>query len=138
MEVLGQGWALEAVSLVGVTQVVLLEVGVEVTRDLGGTQVPLGAPLHPEALVAERAVHALDEAVAARRANACGSLLDALHGQEQLVGVSVGTATELAAVVREHGRHLDAERGVKGLLTSPKRFRASAGGALLDPPKLWA
>lgn len=101
----------DAVALMGATQVVLVEEDVEVRLDLVRAEVRVGAALHAEALVEERGVHALDEAVGAGRADAGRT---ALHGEEQLVPMRVGAATEFASVVREDGADLDAEGSVEG------------------------
>jgi len=87
------------------------EVGVEVGLHLVDALVELGAAHDAEVLVEERAVQALDVAVGLRAAHLGGAVLDLLELQEQLVGMAVGPAAELAAVVREHG----GDPGAQGL-----------------------
>lgn len=56
-------------------EIVELEKLVQVSLDLLGADVPGRAPTDSEALVEERSVHALDEAVGARAADAGGTVL---------------------------------------------------------------
>jgi hypothetical protein len=62
----------------------------------------------------EGAVHALDEAVGTRRADLRRAVLDALDGEEQLVGVALRLAAEVAAIVGQHRADGDAEVLVEG------------------------
>src|SRR4051794_18898609 len=57
------------------------------------------AHLHPEELVEDCAVEALDEAVGPGRANLGAAVLDAIQVEVELVGVTVGPA-ELPSVAR--------------------------------------
>ena len=59
----------------------------------------------------QRAVQALDDAVALRTADLRGLVSDVLELEEQLIGMAVRPAPELAAVVAEHG----VDRGAVGL-----------------------
>jgi hypothetical protein len=93
---------------VGALGVVELEVLVEVGLHLVEGLVPGGAALHAEVLIEEGPVEALDEAVGLGPADLGGPVLDVLELEEELVGMPVGTPTELAAVVGEHGVDLDA------------------------------
>jgi hypothetical protein len=63
---------------------------VQVPLDLGDREVEALAPLHPEALVEQRAVHALDEAVGARTANLRVPMRDVLDCEQELVGMASG------------------------------------------------
>lgn len=69
---------------------------------LGGFE-PCAPPLDAEVFVEQRAVEALDDAVGLRALHPGGSMLDLLQLQEEFVWVLVGSATELAAVVGQHG-----------------------------------
>ena len=53
-------------------------------------------------LVEQRSVAALDDAVGLRAVDPRGAVFDPLQLQEQLVGVLVGPAAELAAIVGEY------------------------------------
>ena len=55
-------------------------------------------------------MEALDDAVGLRPLHAGLAVLDALELEEQLVGMAVHAAAELAAVVGQHGVHFDAMR----------------------------
>ena len=65
--------------------------------------VPLRASDDPEVLIEQGAVEALDEAIGLRPAHLRGPVLDALELQEELLGMPVGPAAELASVVAEDG-----------------------------------
>ncbi len=86
----------------------------EVTLNLDRLEVPGRAASYMEALLEERAVHPLDEAVGARHPHACGPMLDVLDTEERFVGMLLGAAAEFAAVVGEDGADEDAERLVEG------------------------
>src|SRR5262245_27021469 len=62
---LGRRPATEAVSLVTSLEVVVRQEPIQVTLNLGRLEIPGRPARHPEALVEQRAVHALDEAVGA-------------------------------------------------------------------------
>lgn len=64
---------------------------------------PGAATLDPEVLVEQGAVQPLDDAVGLRPLHPCGAVVDVLELQEQLVGMLVGPAAELPAVVGQHG-----------------------------------
>lgn len=64
-------------------------------------------------LVEQRAVHALDEPVRARGADAGRAVLDAFYGQQQLDRVLVGAPAELPAVVGEERGDGHAQRLVE-------------------------
>src|SRR5882762_8821839 len=95
-------------------EIVVPEKDIEAPLDLRGLQVPRGTTGHPEALVEQRAVHALDEAVGARRVHARGAMLDPVQAEQQLVGMHRRAAAELTAVVGEDGRDWDAKPFVEG------------------------
>jgi hypothetical protein len=76
---------------------------------LGGLEL-CAASFDAEVLVEEGAMEVLDDAVRLRALDAGLAVLDALKLQEQLVGMTIGPAAELAAVVGEHGLDLDAVR----------------------------
>src|SRR5207302_1552395 len=98
IEGLGRRATADAVALVRALEVVEGHEDIEVALDLVGPLVPLRAALDAEALVEERAIHTLDEAIGTRRADLCRAVLDALDGEEQLVGMALGLAAEFAAV----------------------------------------
>src|SRR5437588_12156994 len=81
----------------------MLEEDVEVALDLGRLEVPRRAARHPEALVEQRAIHPLDEAVGPRRVHARRAVLDAFHAEQELVRMRLGSTTELPAVVEYEG-----------------------------------
>ncbi len=86
----------EPVALVTPLEIVVREEAIEVTLDLFGREIPGLPPFDAEALVEQHPVHPLDEAVGLRRSDAGRPMLDAFEGQEQLVGVALGLAAELA------------------------------------------
>jgi hypothetical protein len=83
---------------------VLTEIGVDSVEGL----VPGGTALHAEVLVDKGPVEALSESVGLGPADPGGAVLDSFELGEYLVGVLVGSATELAPVVGEHGPDLEA------------------------------
>ena len=84
-------------------EVVVAQERVQIALDLGGRDVPGLASCDTEAFVQQRAVHAFDEAVGARRGDLRPAVFDAFHRQQQFVGMLLGLAAELAAVVGEDG-----------------------------------
>ena len=90
-------------------KVVELDEDIEVGLDLLDRLVPFLPALDAEVLVEQRAVHALDEAVGARRADLRGPVLDVVERQQQLVRVVLGASGELAPVVAEYGFNCHAE-----------------------------
>lgn len=101
-------------ALMGALQVVVSHELVEVALDLGDGQIERLPSLHAEALVEQRAVHALDEAVGARGSHLGVAMLDVLQGQQELVGMGSRLAAELPAVVGEDGLHRHAQGIVEG------------------------
>ena len=99
-----------AAALMGALGVVDDEVGVERDLHLLDGLEPGGAAFDTEVLVEQRAMEALDDAVGLRPLHAGLAVLDALELEEQLVGMVVHAASELAAVVGQHGVHFDAMR----------------------------
>src|SRR5690606_1137697 len=87
---------------------------IEVALDLVDADVPGLPSLHTEALVEERPVHALDEAVRPGAADLGLAMLDALHREQQLVRMLLGQAAVLAAIVSEDRADRHAERLVEG------------------------
>ena len=81
--------------------VVGLQVSIQVLLHLRNRLVPGRPALDPEVLFEERAVEPLDEAVGLGSADLRGAVLDVLELQEELVGVLVGSAAVLAAVVAQ-------------------------------------
>lgn len=79
-----------------------------VDRDVEGL-----SALDPEALVQQRAVHALDETVGSRRGDLGVAVLDVLQRQQQLVGMTFGLAAELATVVGQYRFDGNPERVVE-------------------------
>lgn len=100
---LGGRSAPQAIALVAAFEVVVAQECIEVALDLGGRDVPGLASCDAEALVEERPVHALDEAVGARRGDLRPAVFDAFHRQQQFVCMLFWLAAELAAVVGEDG-----------------------------------
>lgn len=80
-------------------EVVELGEGIQVNLDLLDGLVPLFPALDAEVIVEQRAVHALDEAVGTRRTDFSRAMLDVVADQQELVGVLLGPAGELAAVI---------------------------------------
>src|SRR5690606_32007729 len=109
-----RGTALTAIAAVGTPLVVEAQELVEVGLQLIERVVPLLAKGLGKELVLERAMETLDEAVRPGRGPLRRAVLDALGAQVDLVEVLIGTAAELAPVVRQHGLHLDPESVVKG------------------------
>jgi len=64
-------------------EIVVAQEPIEVLLDLGGLLIPGLSPFDAEALVEQRAIHSLDEAIGLRRANPGGAVLDAFERQEQ-------------------------------------------------------
>ena len=79
------------------------QVGVEVGLHLGDALVELGSAHDAEVFVEQGPVQVLDEAVGRGSADLGGAVLDVPELKEQLVGVMVGAAAELAPVVAQHG-----------------------------------
>lgn len=71
--------AFEAVALIGALEIVVAHEAIQITLDLLWADVPGLPSLHSEALIEQRAVHALDEAVGPRAAYLGGAMLDLLH-----------------------------------------------------------
>ena len=69
---------------------------------VGDGLVPDGATLDPQVLVEQGAVPALEDAIALWPADLGGLVFDAFQLKEQLVGVLVLAAAELAAIILEH------------------------------------
>jgi ABC-type thiamine transport system ATPase subunit len=90
-------------------EVVLAQERVQTALDLGRSQIPGLATSNPEALVQQRPVHALDEAVCAWRGDLGCAMLDVLHSQHQLVEILLGLAAELAAVAGQDGSDIDTQ-----------------------------
>ncbi len=80
-------------------EIVVAQSASEIWLDLIDTDVPGLPPSHAEALIEQRAVHALDEVVGARASEFRGSMLDVFHRQQQLVRMTLLDAAELAAIV---------------------------------------
>src|SRR3990172_11160200 len=116
---------------------------------------PGRASRHAEALVEQRSVHPLHEAVGARGADLGGAMLDPFRCGEQFVRIHFWTTSELATVVGKdlsvgnphrhvEGEHLVVERvAQEGVHTKENRV---AGGAIpcrrngIDPkitPQNW-
>src|SRR5262245_6427724 len=106
--------ALEPVALMRALDVVVGQEAVEVALDLFDLHVPGGAAGDAEALIEQRAVHALDEAVGPRRADARRAMVDTLEREKQLIRMRLGLAAELPAVVGEDRADRDPEGLVKG------------------------
>ena len=64
---------------------------------------PGAAPFDAEVLVKQRSMQPFDDAVGLRALDPGGAVLDLFELQKQLVGMLIGPAAELAAVVGEHG-----------------------------------
>ena len=100
---------MQTVALMAPLQVVVLHEAIEVTLNLLGRGVRGGAAGDAEALVEQRAIHAFDEAVGARRPDLGGAMVDVLQGEQQLVGMLLGTATVFPAIVGEDRAYDDPE-----------------------------
>ena len=72
--------------------------------------VELLAPHDTEVLIEQGPVQPLDETVGLRPPDPGGAMLDLLELEEQLVGVAIGPAAGLAAIVRQHGGDLGSVR----------------------------
>ena len=83
--------------------VVFLQEGVEIDLHLREVFIPGFAALDAEVFIEEGAVEALKIAVGLRPSDLGGAVLDAFELEEELVGVLVGPAAELASVVGEDG-----------------------------------
>ena len=86
------------------------EVGVEHGLHLLDGLEPGAATFDAEVLVEQGAVQALDDAVGLRPLDPGLAVLDALELEEQLVGMAVGPAAELAAVVESTAYRVRAPR----------------------------
>ena len=86
-------------SLVRPPGVVADHVGIEHGLHLLDGLEPGLAAFDPEVLVEKGAVQTLDDAVGLRPADPGAFVLDAFELEEQLVGMAVGPAAELAAIV---------------------------------------
>src|SRR5262249_61964150 len=95
------GWraARQAVALVAAAEIVVHEELIEVALNLLDADIPGRAARDAETLVEERAIHALNEAIGARRANPRGAGLDALERKQELLGVTVFAAAALAPIL---------------------------------------
>ena len=93
------GSAVHAASLMRPLAVVAQEEGIESGLHLGDGLVPDGPALDPQMLVEQRAVQSFHDPVALRPADPGGLVGDAFQLEEQLVGVLIGPAAELAAIV---------------------------------------
>ncbi len=80
-------------------QVVVGHEAVQVTLDFLDGQVEGLPSLHPEALIEEGTVHPFHKAIGARASHLGVSMLDVLHSEHQLIGMGLGLATELPAVI---------------------------------------
>lgn len=99
--------------MVAAFEVVVVQECVQIALDFCRGDVPSLAPCDAEAFVQQRAVHAFDEAVGARRGDLRPAVFDAFHRQQQFVRMLLGLAAELAAVVGEDGLDRYAERLVE-------------------------
>ena len=79
--------------------VVFLDPNIEVILHLNDVLVEFGSTLDAQVLVEQRAMEAFKEAIALRPANLGGSVFNFLELQEELVGMPIGPAAELAPVV---------------------------------------
>lgn len=102
-EDVGRRSSFHATALVGPLGIVVDKEGVEVLLHGFDVLVELPPSHDPEVLVEQGPVQALDEAAGLRSPDLGRAMLDLLELQEQLVGVAIGPAAELAAVVAEHG-----------------------------------
>src|SRR5687767_13689059 len=66
-----------------------------------------------EALIEQRAIHALDEAIGARAAHLGHAVFDVLYREQQLIRDAFGDAAELPTVVGEDGADRHAERVIE-------------------------
>lgn len=101
VEGLCRGSPVHAPALLGSAVVVGLQEGVEIGLHFVERLVELLAAHDAEVLVQERPVEPLDKAVRLRPPDPRGAVLDALQLEEQLVGMAILAATELAPVVGE-------------------------------------
>lgn len=92
--------AVHAAALVRSLGIVGDEIGVESGLHFLDGLEPGAAAFDAEVLVEQGAVEALDDAVGLRSADLGLAVLDAFELEEQLVGMAVGAATELAAALR--------------------------------------
>jgi len=106
-EGLGRGSPVHAAALVGTLMVVFPEECVEVGLHLRQVFVEGRPALDAEVFVEEGSVEAFEVSVALRAPDPGGAVFDALELEEELVGMAVRPAAELAAVVGEDG--LDGE-----------------------------
>ena len=90
--------------------VVADEVGVEGGLHLIDGLEPGASAFDAEVLVKQGTVEALDDAVGLWTLDAGLAVLDALELEELLIGMAIGPAAELAAIVREYGLDRDAVR----------------------------
>lgn len=128
-EGLGGGAATHAAALVRPAMMVAVEIGVENRLHLLDGLEPGAPAFDPEVLVEQGTVQALDDAVRLRPADPGGLVHDVLELKEQLVGMAVGPATELAAVVAEHGVDGGAV-GLEGRQTSASSSCTAVTGSL--------
>jgi len=99
----GSGFCLSCRGLDEGGLVVAVEEGVEIDLHLREVFIPGFAALDAEVFIEEGAVEAFEIAVGLRPADLGGAVLDAFELEEELVGVLVRPAAELAAVVGEDG-----------------------------------
>lgn len=97
------GFAVHAASLVRAFAIVCSEESIEIFLHFDDVLVEFGAALDAEVLVEQGSVEAFEESVALRASDLGRAVRDAFELQEQFVRVLVGSAAELAAIVREHG-----------------------------------
>ena len=95
--------AVHAAALMRPAVIVADEIVVENGLHLLDGLEPGAASFDAEVLVEQGAVQAFDDAVRLRSPDPGGAVLDLFQLQEQLVGMPVGPAAELAAVVGQHG-----------------------------------
>ena len=89
------------VRLPGAARAALAPLLLSSSLHLGDDLVPDGSALDAQMLVEQRAVQPFHDAVALRPADAGGLVGDAFQLEEQLVGVLILAAAELAAIVAE-------------------------------------
>ena len=101
------GWcpAVHTAALVWALGIVADEIGVENGLHLINGLEPGGPAFDAEVFVEKGAMQALDDVVGLRPLDPGSAVFDVFQLQEQLVGVLVGTALELAAIVGQN--HLD-------------------------------
>lgn len=87
---------------------------VEVALNLLDGQIEVLPALHPEALIEQGPVHALDEAVGAQAPDLGVAVLDVLDGEQELIGMRLRLAAALPAVVGQDGLHRHVDGVVEG------------------------